>query len=528
MAVAAYTTDLTVIVDMDGTTGTAAEPDTVWIAGRSPINDDTDFTIQGALHASLTFNAVGKGGVVVTGGSRTWTSGHYIFGWINFIAPKAIVAKASGGLVMLCGDSTTDLKVFYVGGNDFGSYPYGGWQNFAVDPEGTADETLGSTPTDYYVVGAGGNVSPTKVNKGNPLGFDVFRYGRGEIRIVGGTDADNDATFTGMAAANDESVNARWGLFQAIEGGYKWKGLIYFGYGNPTDFTDSNKNIVVDNVDQVAADFNKIEIHNATSVINWTNINISSLSIVSPGDLEMIDNAEFNDIGGVFTDMNTFIYQSNATLTGRTFRRCGQVTQGGGVFNDCTFDSSTADVSLYASNIDNVDNCSFTSDGSNHAMELSTDHAGNSYTLTGCTYTDYATVTGTTGNECIYNNSAGIVTINIDGGDTPTYRNGSGASTNIISAYTHTITGLELNTEVTYVEAGTANELFHVENASVSDGDGKYQITYTHSGGASVDVLIHHVDYKPDISNVIGITLPSVNTTVKVQMFLDENYYNPA
>ena len=74
MAVAAYTTDLTVIVDMDGTTGTAEEPATVWTAGRSPINDDTDFTIEGTNHASLTFNATGKGAVVVTGGTRTWTS----------------------------------------------------------------------------------------------------------------------------------------------------------------------------------------------------------------------------------------------------------------------------------------------------------------------------------------------------------------------------------------------------------------------------------------------------------------------
>ena len=37
---------------------------------------------------------------------------------------------------------------------------------------------------------------------------------------------------------------------------------------------------------------------------------------------------------------------------------------------------------------------------------------------------------------------------------------------------------------------------------------GKYQITYSHSGGATVDILIHHIDYKPDISNnyLINIT----------------------
>jgi hypothetical protein len=69
--------------------------------------------------------------------------------------------------------------------------------------------------------------------------------------------------------------------------------------------------------------------------------------------------------------------------------------------------------------------------------------------------------------------------------------------------------------------------LHHTESAVTSDGDGKYQITYSHGGGASVDVLIHHIDYKPDISNIYGLTLPGNNSSAKVNMFADENYENP-
>ena len=95
---------------------------------------------------------------------------------------------------------------------------------------------------------------------------------------------------------------------------------------------------------------------------------------------------------------------------------------------------------MYVDNLDNVDNCNFYSDGSNHAMELTTAHAGNSYTLTGCTYTSYATTSGSTGNECIYNNSGGVVTIYVVGGDQPSIRNGVGASTLLPSSITLTMT----------------------------------------------------------------------------------------
>jgi len=103
----------------------------------------------------------------------------------------------------------------------------------------------------------------------------------------------------------------------------------------------------------------------------------------------------------------------------------------------------------------------------------------------------------------------------------------SGGTVVVSASFDHTIEGLELNTEVTYVTKDTATVLYHVEQATTSDGNGKYKITYTHSGGASVDILIQHIQYQPDISNIYGLTLPSTDATVKVQMFYDDNYLNP-
>jgi len=531
MAAPAYTTDLTTIVDYDGTSGTAAEPSTGWVAGRSPANNDTDFPIQSSTHASLTMNTTGKAGLLTTGSTFTWTSGHYLFGWITWLAPGAIDSQANGGLAMLCGSSTSNYKVFYVGGSTWGKYPYGGWQNFAVDPTLTYDELFG-TVSAYYVVGCGANVL-TAVSKGNPLGNDAFRYGRGTLRVANGNVTDGYATFTGMATANDATA-ARWGLFEAIPGSYKFKGLMYLGYAAATEFTDQNKNIIVDDMIYVNSDFNRIEFHNTSSVIDWTNISITSLSTVSPGQLEMIDDCTFDDVGGVFVDMDTFIYLSGYTGTGRTWRRCGQITQGGATITDCIVENSTAAVAILSDNISLITGTSFTSDGTGHAIRIRPTGAGPfSFTSVDLTYSGYASSDGSTGNECILIDpvtASADVTLSISSGATPTIMEAAGYTgtfTLVLSTYDFTITGLELNTEVTIVTAGTETVLHHTENASVSDGSGKYKVVYTHSGGGSVDVLIHHIDYQPDISNSYGLTLPSANSSTKVAMFPDLNYDNP-
>lgn len=428
MAAPSYTTDLTTIVDFDGTPSspTVAEPTTGWTAGRSPTTD-TDFPIQSTNHASLTMNTTGKAGILCTNASTfTWTSGDYLFGWIVWLAPGAIDSITNGGMAMLCGSSASAYKVYYIGGNSSGSYPYGGWQNFAVDPTMAYDEIFGS-PSDYYVVGAGANVV-SAVAKGNPLGFDVFRYGRGEFRIAGG-ESGNYATFSGMASTNDAS-SARWGLFQAVAGGYKFKGLMYFGYGSLTEFTDSNKSIVIDDSKYVQTDFNRIEIHNASSIITWANISITSLSTVSPGTLEVIDNATLNFDSCTFTDMSTFIFQSNSAITNTTFRRCGQITSGGGTFTGSLVTASTVAVDT-AALVWNVatDTNGYLDDtkyvkGTNahHAIELGIS-SPTTVTLSGITYTGFSVSNNQNDSTILVSRTSGVVTINITGGgDTPTYK----------------------------------------------------------------------------------------------------------
>jgi hypothetical protein len=502
MAVPAYTTDLVRIVDFDADTPTVAETLT-WAAGRSPAID-TDFPIQGTNHGSATMNTTGKASMVATGTAFTWSTGIYIFGWVIWLAPGAIATQANGGLAMIIGSSASVYKIYYVGGNDFGSYPYGGWQNFVVDPNFTADETSG-TPTAYHVVGSGANVL-SAVSKGNPLGMDVFRYGRGQIRVAGGQ-SGNYATFTGIAAVNDANT-ARWGLFQKIDGGFKFKGLMYLGYGALTEFTDLNKSIVIDNTEFVSSDFNRIEIHNASSIINWTNISISALGTTSRGQLEMIDNATFNDIGGVFTGMDTFIYQSNADLDGRIFRSCNQVTQGGCTMDSCTFETSTATYALNADVPNNITNCIFK--GNSTALYIPASVTG-TITLSGDVFTGNTTDiywAGTSGTLIVNSPSASTWS---SAGGTVDIQNAVvltiSANVSLVGAevriYDYNSTGGNLGTELDGVES----------NPSAN-------FVYGGAGGNLIWIQVmlpNYVEYGAEF------TMPSADGTTKINLEQDLN-----
>jgi hypothetical protein len=77
--------------------------------------------------------------------------------------------------------------------------------------------------------------------------------------------------FSGVALFNDNNNN-RLGLFQQIDGGYKMKGLMTFGFGTLTQFTDANKSIVIEDSLFVLSTFNRIEVRNIASIVNWNNI----------------------------------------------------------------------------------------------------------------------------------------------------------------------------------------------------------------------------------------------------------------
>lgn len=160
-------------------------------------------------------------------------------------------------------------------------------------------------------------------------------------------------------------------------------------------------------------------------------------------------------------------------------------------------------------------NCAFTG-GGGHAIRIT---SPGTYSLVGNTFTGFG-ANGSNG-AAIYNDSGGVVTLNCYGGTLPTVRNGSGASTNVNAIYTLSITNLVQGTQVTIVKSSDQTEL---QNSTAPAGG---TVTYTHSGGETVDILIMHLSYDPNASSVYGLVLPSADSSIKAQQSSDLNYENP-
>jgi len=368
-------------------------------------------------------------------------------------------------------------------------------------------------------------------NRGNAYGIDAIRYGRCTLQVTAG-DGTEYGRFDVMAEFNDKNTTAartgftlkdsgyhRLGIFQYQDGVYKWQGHLLLGTaGTAVDFRDSNRAIFVLNTKHVTANFNLIEVRHASSRVDWTGISISALGTKSKGRFLMTDNADVNWESNTFTDMDTFVFLSNATINASIFRRCGTVTLGGAVFTKCIFDQPSGSVGASATSlaqVASVSSCSFNSDGTGHAIEVGGSAAD--ITLSGNVFTGYAGTDGSTGNEAIYVNIAsGIVNITIGGtGNTPSIRT-AGATVNVISGATVTFTGLPSGTDIVILTAGTTTILQQVDQNSGSS------FAWGYSGTPTVDVGFIKPGYK--VRYLRSLVLGSSDSTIPVELQADATY----
>jgi hypothetical protein len=471
MAIPSYTTDLSSQII------TLAQDDNTWgewsgkLGGGSAVTDNADFFIQGTLCTSAQAKSalneyIGLG--VDNGAAITWTSGWVAFIWHVLLPGNAmdLFGATNPGILGIIGTDLSTYTSWTVGGSDHGRNPYGGWQNYAVDPENTNffEQVGGGTGTTYQWFGAA-TYMIAALQKGEPQGFDAVYYGRGEVRIDAGEVA-NPGTFLGFATLNDNQSN-RYGLLQGEGTGYLWKGLMTFGSVSACYFVDSNVNITIDDTPAAYATFNKIEINNVNSVVSWDNITFTSVNPagLSIGSFEMVDNATTMDMTGcVFTDMTTFIFLSNAVLLLTTFRRCDLITQGGASMLGCTVAESTVGTNIGAMIYDNATDTDGVLDGMTFSKGTNAHHA-----------IDFGTaVTGDiTLRDCNFDGFGAT-----DDSDDSTVR------------FLHTTGNIQLSLVGCKVDGGSAS----VDNFSVHDTTG---VTVTLSIDP-VTALVHVVDNNAD------------------------------
>jgi len=195
------------------------------------------------------------------------------------------------------------------------------------------------------------------------------------------------------------------------------------------DFSDSSKTIFIQNTSKVTSTFNKIEVRNASTIVDWTGVSFVCLSpstTASKGDFEVVDSgADVNFDGCAFTDMNTFIFGSNSSVINSSFIRCGLITGGGGIFNNSKILTSTVAADegafYYDAAVDpdgELDGMTF-SMGTNahHAIDFGTNvtESLGSITLRGIEFTGFGSTGDSNDSTVRFLATTGSLTLNLVG-----------------------------------------------------------------------------------------------------------------
>jgi len=420
MTAASYTTNLTNIYTSD------SETTTLWSAigtGGAGLNiPETDYYIQGTACATKNAFASSTKGLirVNTDAGGSGTDGAYI-AWMTHTAPNSLAAKASGGMQFLIGSASGAYKQHYVGGSD--TMKFQGWLLVAVkEQSGYEDATTGSpSATVESAFGGLWNLPSGGPTKGAPNAIDGIRVGRVDTVIEFGTGADPDATFAGALAVHDSDTNRYGTLTQRIAGGViENSGLVQFGTAtNAVNFTDSDQSIVLRAHDHVTANFHTWEANNASSIVNFTRVNVTALGGNSIGRWITNNNATLNWIGGTFTDYGTLSFDTNSTIE-YTFLRCKQITHGGATMNNTAVLLSTVAADegavLYDINVDpdgEMDNMTF-SKGTNahHAIRFGTNVPA-TMTLRGCDFSGFGSSDDANDSVFRFDDTSGSITLNL-------------------------------------------------------------------------------------------------------------------
>jgi hypothetical protein len=341
--------------------------------------------------------------------------------WAAFLAAGSAFTKASGGLQIMLGDGT-NRSFWNVAGSDTYS---GGFQKTESENDG-ATATLGDITEIGFVTDVGGTTT-----RFDNMVVDAMEVGDG-LTFQGTTASDAmfsesqvvDAT-TAIGVLSDSN-----GIIFS-QGSVEFSGTAMTSIGETMVFTDTLGGAYTYQFD-------------VSGTVTMTNSIVNSSGAVD-FNFDTSGATAFTMTGGSLGGFNTLTTASGQTMSGivfqsggastvantisdSSFNLCGLITLTGAL-DGCTINESTATSAVTTADLDKITGTTFVSDGTGHAVTITT--AG-TYDWDANQDSGYGAIA--TANATVYNNSGGSVTINvINGGSTPTYLNGAGASTTIVA-----------------------------------------------------------------------------------------------
>lgn len=526
MAAPTYATDLTLIDAAD-----AVGNYTALGGGQAGLNNETDYFVETPQCVSKNGFTASTRGFILNTGTRTVAAGDAIFAWGKQNNRNLMDTIANGGKQLLVGDDISNYDQFYVDGSNAQGGDLAGWKNYAVDPTQTPSATTG-TPTTANRVGFLWKILGSGSLKGAPNAMDISYHGR-ELTCIDGDLGNGYATFDG-AAVFDAGNTRRWGLLTPVLGGYSQHGAFVMGTtATAVDFRDSFRNINVLDDLFVPAGFNEFEIRNASSNVEWTNINITQLvetgnSVATAPFVLTLDVGTFVGIGCIFTGGSTTAFSATGSATLCQWISMGAITAPGSTLNGSSILTPTvaADTSALIWNVatdpdGKLDDMIF-SRGANahHGIELGLS-SPLTVTFNGLDATGFNATNGSNDSFFDVKRTTGTVTINnLNPTGTFSYKT-AGATVVIQSPVVHTVSNLRTGDRVIWIRVSDGVEL---ENKVESSGVATYAYNYTVDTPVYVQVLSGDNLRK---NTVTDITLGNADAGFPAVQAVDNFYFNP-
>lgn len=490
------------VVTFLGVKAVNGESVTTYVGGSPALN--TDNVLEGSNSvgdkvsaATITTYALGA---AVTGEPFNFSSGGAHDGYHIFMITQlqgSVDTLANGGVGIVVADdlATDSVGTWYVGPK--AGY-LGGWVYYVVDPArnfdtvtaGTGAWTTTGNPAQLSGVdglGVRWKILNTIMGASDNCFLDVMSVGTG-YRITNGDAGSAECKFSDFTSYEETSTNRFAGL-ESKSGILFPLCKLFIGAqtgSTNTEFIDSGFTVVWQD-SFVSNTFYSLVCQQGTGT---TDVQLSNGTLKAAGTTEVyLDFAGVSnvDLTNINVDRARLIdLDANCTWIGGQIVNSGMIELfGAATFTNINCIGCTDGYQLKITNstyLDNVDNISFTSGGTGHAIWIT---ATGTYSFDNLSFSGYAATDGSTGNECVFNNSGGAVTINVTGGTTPTIRNSAG-STTTVNAGSVSATVTVTDTSATPIQSARVLAL------AAAGGPFPFDVTVTISNSGTTATVTHN------------------------------------
>jgi hypothetical protein len=487
-----------VAVSFDGTRVNAADTNTNWgnynIGGPAPAAEaQLAYQNSLAVNKKITSTA-GRAGVDYDPGAGAidMTAAAFPLAFLKGYVADFGDLNATYGCEFALGSGNAAYYDYNVAGSGANRAPYtngypaqGGYILAAINPtiaawrEGTTGSPPVLTAVDYFAFAAQFVVGGAKSEN---VAMDAIDIGRG-LLLVGGDGVSTDGTFIDFLTFDQDTTTNRWGVVSGVDPVVNARGLLTIGSATETDFDDSTSTVIFQDGYHGPGDVGvKVDLANASSVINvgctLLGLGSSTTSDTRP-DFTVTGTSGASTIAALMTNFRNIVLTSAVTVDGADLQFADLAVSSAEIKNSTLRTTSATTVAAIndaafgtTSGIHDTD---FIQEGAGHAIEITTP---GTYNFTNINFTGYGADASDA--AAIYNNSGGAVTINVAGGNTPTYKNGASATTTVNNTVT-------LAVQVNDTDANAiSGARVRIENAStgalVSQGSTNASGTYTDAG----------------------------------------------